>query len=90
MAGAVLTPIGAALGDTTNIGWIISGWAIASSVSFSIAGRLSDIFGRRHIILFGQLLALIGGVSPASSPKGPSCSNRNPRLLHALQSLWQL
>ena len=63
MAGAILVQIGSALGNLTDIGWLISGWAIASSVSFCVAGRLSDIFGRRYIILFGEFVAVIGSVS---------------------------
>ena len=31
-------------------------------MGFSIAGRLSDIFGRRYVILFGQSLTIIGGI----------------------------
>lgn len=39
------------------------GYAVASSVSFSIAGKLSDIFGRRYIMLVGNLVSLVGAVS---------------------------
>jgi len=63
LAVGILVPIGTALGDTTNIGWIPGGWSIASSVSFSIAGSLSDIFGRRNVILVGQGITVIGAVS---------------------------
>ena len=42
--------------------WIPSGWGAAAAVGFSIAGRLSDIFGRRIIILVGQALTIIGGI----------------------------
>jgi MFS family permease len=41
---------------------IPSGWGAAAAVGFSIAGRLSDIFGRRYVILFGQSLTIIGGI----------------------------
>lgn len=40
----------------------MGGWSIASSVSFSIAGSLSDIFGRRYTIVSGEILAIIGSV----------------------------
>ncbi|KAL1889271.1 hypothetical protein Sste5346_009027 [Sporothrix stenoceras] len=58
----ILQQIGQTLGDTDNILWIPGGWSVASAVSFSIAGGLSDIFGRRYVLLFGQLLTLIGGI----------------------------
>lgn len=47
--------------------WIPSGWGVAAAVGFSIAGRLSDIFGRRPVILFGQLLTIIGGIVAATA-----------------------
>ncbi|ERT01333.1 transmembrane efflux protein [Sporothrix schenckii 1099-18] len=58
----ILQQIGQTLGDTDNILWIPGGWSVASAVSFSIAGGLSDIFGRRYVLLFGQLLTLVGGI----------------------------
>ncbi|CAK7218497.1 hypothetical protein SBRCBS47491_003524 [Sporothrix bragantina] len=58
----ILQQIGQTLGDTDDILWIPGGWSVASAVSFSIAGGLSDIFGRRYVLLFGQVLTLIGGI----------------------------
>lgn len=58
----ILQQIGQTLGDTEDILWIPGGWSVASAVSFSIAGGLSDIFGRRYVLLFGQLLTLVGGI----------------------------
>jgi len=59
----ILQQIGQALGDTENILWIPGGWAITSAVTFSIAGHLSDIFGRRYVLLSGQMFVLVGCVS---------------------------
>lgn len=58
----VLVNIGQDLNNTVDLGWIVSGWAIASSVSFSLGGSLSDIFGRRNVILVGDVIALAGAV----------------------------
>lgn len=63
----ILQQIGQALGDTENITWIPGGWSIASAVSFSIAGGLSDIFGRRWVLIFGQVLTLIGAIVGATA-----------------------
>jgi MFS family permease len=60
---SILFGIGTDLGNIADLAWIVSGWSIASSVSFSLAGSLSDIFGRRNAILAGQLFSLIGAVS---------------------------
>jgi MFS family permease len=63
LATSVLFQIGADLGDVDNISWIVSGWSIASAVSFSVAGKLSDVFGRRYVVISGQSFTLIGCVS---------------------------
>lgn len=65
----ILQQIGQQLGDTENIIWIPGGWSVASAVAFSIAGGLSDVFGRRWVLMSGQLLTLIGGVSSDSVPE---------------------
>lgn len=65
----ILQQIGLSLNDTVDILWIPGGWSVASAVSFSIAGGLSDIFGRRWVLMFGQFLTLIGGVSFPTSLK---------------------
>jgi MFS family permease len=59
----IIVSIATDLGDVSSVTWIIGGWSIASSVSFSIAGRLSDIFGRRWAMIIGQGFTLIGAVS---------------------------
>lgn len=59
----ILAQIGQALDDMDNIGWIPGGWSVASAVSFAIAGGLSDIFGRRYVLIGGQVMVLIGAVS---------------------------
>lgn len=64
----ILQQIGQQLGDTDNILWIPGGWSVASAVAFSIAGGVSDIFGRRWVLISGQALTLIGGVR-LSPPK---------------------
>lgn len=63
MPTQILQQIGMALGDTENIAWIPGGWSIGAAVSFSAAGGLSDIFGRRWVLLTGQVIVLAGGVS---------------------------
>jgi MFS family permease len=72
---AILFQIGTELGDVSNIAWMPGGWSIASSVSFSIAGSLSDIFGRRYVTLSGQLFAVVGAVSPVP------CAPYSPRIM---------
>lgn len=63
LVSGIITQLGTALGDTTDITWIISGWSVANAVSFSIAGNFSDVFGRRYVVLLGQALTIVGSVS---------------------------
>lgn len=60
------------LGGTTEYAWVIGAWSLASAVSFAIAGPLSDIFGRKTPILFGQFLVTIGCVVAASAQRANS------------------
>ena len=67
LVSAIIVQIGEALRDTTHIVWIPGGWSIASSVSFAMAGGLSDIFGRRYPVLAGQVFTIVGAVSSIPS-----------------------
>ena len=49
-------------GSTTNSAWMSSGFTLGGTVAFSIAGRISDIFGRRYVLLFGQLILIVSYV----------------------------
>lgn len=71
LPSGILQQIGQQLGDTENIIWIPGGWSVASAVAFSIAGGLSDIFGRRWVLIAGQVLTLIGSVSLFRLPHPP-------------------
>lgn len=63
----ILVQLSEKLGGSTIDFWIPSGWGAAAAVSFTIAGRLSDVFGRRHVILFGQSLTVIGAIVACTS-----------------------
>lgn len=67
MPSAVLTTINNALGPSPLISWWAIGRTAAQSVTFTLVGRLSDIFGRRWFFLGGNALALVGIAITASS-----------------------
>lgn len=62
MPSQIIAQIGMSLDGLEDIAWIPGGWSIGAAVSFAIAGALSDIFGRRWVVMFGQLLVLVGAV----------------------------
>ena len=65
MPSQIIAQIGMSLDGLEDIAWIPGGWSIGAAVSFAVAGALSDIFGRRWVVMFGQLLVLVGAVSQA-------------------------
>jgi MFS family permease len=62
-----LVQFGETLGGAELVSWIPSGWGLAAAVGFSIAGSLSDIFGRRYVILCGQAMTVVGGIVCATA-----------------------
>lgn len=50
------------LGDASQLPWVVGAWSLATACSFSLGGPFSDIFGRRSIILAGQVVVLIGNI----------------------------
>lgn len=42
--------------------WIVGSWSVANACSAAVAGYLSDTFGRRNVILIGDLVVLIGSI----------------------------
>ncbi|KAF2454145.1 fungal trichothecene efflux pump [Lineolata rhizophorae] len=69
LPSAILVQIGTDLGDAEqgHIAWILGSWSVASSVSFSIAGKVSDVFGRRWVMIIGEILVLIGSIIAATA-----------------------
>ncbi|KAF4497522.1 major facilitator superfamily transporter [Fusarium agapanthi] len=55
------------LGDASQLPWVVGAWSLATACSFSLGGPFSDIFGRRSIILAGQIIVLIGDIVGGTS-----------------------
>ncbi len=59
----VATALPAIIADLQGIdllAWVSAGYLIASTTTVPIYGKLSDLFGRRSIVLFGMAVFLIG------------------------------
>jgi len=63
----VLVQLSGEIGGSAIDFWIPSGWGAAAAVGFSIAGRLSDIFGRRVVIMTGQAMTIVGAIVAATA-----------------------
>ena len=63
----ILVQLGLELGGSALTSWIPSGWGLAAGIGFTIAGSLSDCFGRRYVILTGQIMTIIGGIVAATA-----------------------
>ncbi|KAI0409938.1 fungal trichothecene efflux pump [Xylaria palmicola] len=56
----ILTYINAEIGPSPYISWVNIGRTLALSFTYTILGRLSDLFGRRWFFIIGNLVALVG------------------------------
>jgi hypothetical protein len=78
MPSQIIAQIGMSLDGLEDIAWIPGGWSIGAAVSFAIAGALSDIFGRRWVVMIGQMLVLVGAVSLRHHYICESTTDRTP------------
>jgi MFS family permease len=77
---ALLT-IGRALGDVSLIAWVMAGYLVAGTVATPIYGKLSDLHGRRRMLLVAIGIAVFGwyaSLTPAVPPI-PSALRRSAR-----------
>ncbi|RAL14138.1 trichothecene efflux pump [Aspergillus homomorphus CBS 101889] len=67
-----LTAINKDLGPDPNYSMISTVFTLISGVGLLLVGRLGDIFGRRYILIGGQLLGLIGAIVCATAKTVPT------------------
>ena len=64
MIGSVVNAIATDLDMPAALtNWLLAGWALAATVPIIIVGKISDIFGRRWVMIAGNSLCLLGCVS---------------------------
>lgn len=61
-----LAEINRSIGPSPNYSWVTISWTLAASITVSVSGRLSDIFGRRYFMLVGACIALVGCIVGAT------------------------
>ncbi|KAK1997919.1 major facilitator superfamily transporter [Colletotrichum falcatum] len=57
---AVVVPVTRELDGQDQLPWVVGSWSLATACSFSLAGPLSDVLGRRMLVLGGQFVVGIG------------------------------
>ena len=67
-----LPTIGRALGDVENLSWVVTAYLLANTAATPLFGKLSDIHGRRRMMLIAIVVFLAGSVACALAPNMPS------------------
>jgi EmrB/QacA subfamily drug resistance transporter len=63
-----LPAIGNSLADIENLSWVVTAYLLAATAATPLFGKLSDIYGRRTIMLFGIGIFIAGSVACALAP----------------------
>src|SRR5262247_1751909 len=63
-----LPTIGRSLGDVENLSWVITAYLISTTVGTPLFGKLSDIYGRRRMLLIALGLFVAGSIACALAP----------------------
>ncbi|OHE97756.1 major facilitator superfamily transporter [Colletotrichum orchidophilum] len=64
---AVVVQIAGELGGQDQLAWLVGAWSLSSACSFSLAGPLSDVFGRRILVISGQVTVIIGSIAAVAA-----------------------
>jgi EmrB/QacA subfamily drug resistance transporter len=67
-----LPTIGRTLGDVENLSWVVTAYLLANTVAVPLFGKLSDIHGRRRMMLIAICIFIAGSVACALAPNMPA------------------
>ncbi len=68
IVATALPTIGRELGDPQHMPWIVTSYLLAATAVTPLYGKLSDIHGRRVVLLSGIVIFVIGSVACALAP----------------------
>ncbi|HXI07653.1 MAG: MDR family MFS transporter [Bradyrhizobium sp.] len=71
IVATVLPTLGRQFGDVTNLSWVITAYLLASTAVAPVFGTLSDIYGRRAMVVISLSLFMAGSVVCALAPSLP-------------------
>jgi EmrB/QacA subfamily drug resistance transporter len=63
-----LPAIGRSLGDVDNLSWVITAYLLALTATTPLFGKLSDIYGRRTVLLLAISIFILGSIACALAP----------------------
>ncbi len=66
-----LPTIGRVLGDAENLSWVVTAYLLANTVATPLFGKLSDIYGRRRMMLIATVIFIVGSGACALAPTMP-------------------
>jgi EmrB/QacA subfamily drug resistance transporter len=67
-----LPTMGRVLGDVENLSWVVTAYLLSNTVATPLFGKLSDIHGRRRMMLVAIVIFLVGSVACALAPNMPA------------------
>jgi EmrB/QacA subfamily drug resistance transporter len=68
VVGPALPTIGRELGDFHAIAWVVTAYLLSATAVTPIYGKLSDLYGRRELLLVGIALFAVGSLLCALAP----------------------
>src|SRR2546429_8761163 len=71
IVATALPPIGRHFQDVSTLSWVITAYLLASTAVAPVFGTLSDIYGRRAMIILAMSLFVAGSVLCALAPNMP-------------------
>src|SRR6266702_2419053 len=66
-----LPTMGRVLGDVENLSWVVTAYLISATVATPLFGKLSDIYGRRRMMLISIGIFIAGSLGCAVAPTVP-------------------
>jgi len=67
-----LPTIGRTLGNAEDLSWVVTAYLLAATAVTPLFGKLSDIHGRRRMMLIAIVIFIIGSVACALAPNLPT------------------
>jgi len=68
IVATALPTIGRTFGDIRNLSWVVTAYLLTSTAVTPLYGKLSDIHGRRVVMLTGIVIFVLGSVASALAP----------------------